>query len=129
MREVPDYWRIADDVIADVRGKKLKPGDKLPSIAELRDRYDLVIIDSPPVLPVTDPLIIARHVDGVVAVVRCESTTRTELQRAMTLLRQGDTNILGVILNEVDARQERYDYNSEYYTYRAADPGTEPARC
>ncbi|MEU7711918.1 winged helix-turn-helix domain-containing protein [Micromonospora chalcea] len=39
MREVPDYWRIADDVIADVRGTKLKPGDKLPSIAELRDRY------------------------------------------------------------------------------------------
>ncbi|MGC4892473.1 winged helix-turn-helix domain-containing protein [Micromonospora sp. DT31] len=39
MREVPDYWRIADDVIADVSGKKLKPGDKLPSIAELRARY------------------------------------------------------------------------------------------
>lgn len=98
------------------------------TLSELRDRYDLVIIDSPPVLPVTDPLIVARNVDGVVAVVRCESTTRTELQRAMSLLRQGDTNILGVILNEVDARQERYDYNAEYYTYRAAEPGTEPAR-
>lgn len=98
------------------------------ALSELRERYDLVIVDSPPVLPVTDPLIVARHVDGVVAVVRCESTTRTELQRAMSLLRQGDTNILGVILNEVDARQERYDYNAEYYTYRATDTGTEPAR-
>ncbi|MEO3778821.1 winged helix-turn-helix domain-containing protein [Micromonospora sp. B11E3] len=39
MPEVPDYWRIADDVIADVRADKLKPGDKLPSIAELRQRY------------------------------------------------------------------------------------------
>ncbi|MFI7211208.1 winged helix-turn-helix domain-containing protein [Micromonospora maritima] len=39
MREVPDYWRIADDVIADVRSKKLTPGDKLPSIAELRENY------------------------------------------------------------------------------------------
>ncbi|MEU5941143.1 winged helix-turn-helix domain-containing protein [Micromonospora sp. NPDC047548] len=39
MREVPDYWRIADDVIADVRSKKLKPGDRLPSIAELRENY------------------------------------------------------------------------------------------
>ncbi|MGC4789209.1 winged helix-turn-helix domain-containing protein [Micromonospora sp. DT178] len=39
MREVPDYWRIADDVIADVRSKKLKPGDRLPSIAELRSSY------------------------------------------------------------------------------------------
>ncbi|MEU7754906.1 winged helix-turn-helix domain-containing protein [Micromonospora sp. NPDC049171] len=41
MREVPDYWRIADDVIADVSSKKLKPGEKLPSIAELRVRYDV----------------------------------------------------------------------------------------
>lgn len=39
MREVPDYWRIADDVIADVRSNKLKPGAKLPSIAELRETY------------------------------------------------------------------------------------------
>ncbi|GIJ09338.1 winged helix-turn-helix domain-containing protein [Micromonospora andamanensis] len=41
MREVPDYWRIADDVIADVESKKLKPGDRLPSIAELRATYDV----------------------------------------------------------------------------------------
>jgi capsular exopolysaccharide synthesis family protein len=98
------------------------------TLAELRERYDLVVIDSPPVLPVTDPLLLARHVDGVVVVARCDSTTRGELQRAMGLLRQGDTNILGVILNEVDTRQERYDYNAEYYTYRASDTGTEPAR-
>ncbi|MGC1212824.1 MAG: winged helix-turn-helix domain-containing protein [Micromonospora sp.] len=39
MREVPDYWRIADDVIADVRSKKLKPGDRLPAISELREKY------------------------------------------------------------------------------------------
>jgi DNA-binding GntR family transcriptional regulator len=41
MREVPDYWRIADDVIADVRSKKLKPGDRLPSIADLRETYSV----------------------------------------------------------------------------------------
>ncbi|WBB80151.1 winged helix-turn-helix domain-containing protein [Micromonospora sp. WMMD882] len=39
MREVPDYWRIADDVIADVRSKKLKPRGELPSIADLRETY------------------------------------------------------------------------------------------
>jgi capsular exopolysaccharide synthesis family protein len=98
------------------------------TLAELRDRFDLVVIDSPPVLPVTDPLLIARHVDGVVVVTRCDSTTRGELQRAMSLLRQGDTNLLGVILNEVDTRQERYAYNAEYYTYRATDRESEPAR-
>ncbi|MFG2060875.1 winged helix-turn-helix domain-containing protein [Micromonospora sp. NPDC048871] len=41
MREVPDYWRIADDVIADVKSKKLKPGDRLPSIADTRATYNV----------------------------------------------------------------------------------------
>lgn len=88
-------------------------------LSELRDRFDIVIVDTPPVLPVTDPLIIAREVDGVVLVTRCEATTRGEVQRALTQLAKGDTNLLGVVLNEVDARQERYAYNSSYYTYRA----------
>ncbi len=88
-------------------------------LSELRDRFDLVIVDTPPVLPVTDPLIIAREVDGVILVTRCEATTRGEVQRSLAQLAKGDTNILGVVLNEVDARQERYAYNSSYYTYRA----------
>ncbi|MEO3748210.1 winged helix-turn-helix domain-containing protein [Plantactinospora sp. B5E13] len=41
MPEMPDYWRIADEIIADVRSGRLKPGDKLPSIAELRAQYDV----------------------------------------------------------------------------------------
>ncbi|MBK8234072.1 MAG: polysaccharide biosynthesis tyrosine autokinase [Deltaproteobacteria bacterium] len=97
------------------------------ALAELRDRFDVVIVDTPPVLPVTDPLIISREVDGVVVVTRCESTTRGELQRTLAQLAKSDTNILGVVLNEVDARQERYAYNSAYYTYRANEAENEPA--
>ncbi len=97
------------------------------ALADLRDRFDVVIVDTPPVLPVTDPLIIAREVDGVIVVTRCESTTRGELQRTLGQLAKGDTNLLGVVLNEVDARQERYDYNSAYYTYRANETEHEPA--
>jgi capsular exopolysaccharide synthesis family protein len=97
------------------------------ALVDLRDRFDIVIVDTPPVLPVTDPLIIAREVDGVIVVTRCESTTRGELQRTLAQLAKGDTNLLGVVLNEVDARQERYDYNSAYYTYRASETEHEPA--
>ena len=96
-------------------------------LAELRERVDVIIVDSPPVLPVTDPLILARQVDGVVLVTRCDQTTRGELQRALGQLTQADANILGVVLNEVDARQEGYDYHTAYYTYRAHETGTEPA--
>ncbi len=96
-------------------------------IADLSERFDVVIIDSPPVLPVTDPIVLARQVDGLVVVARCQSTTRSELQRALTQLRQGDTNLLGVVLNEVDTRQERQGYNLEYYAYHARETGPEHA--
>lgn len=96
-------------------------------LGELKERFDLVIIDSPPVLPVTDPLILAGQADAVVVVTRCDSTTRGELQRALTQLGQADANLMGVILNEVDTRQERYEYGGDYYTYRAPAAGSEPA--
>lgn len=96
-------------------------------LGELRERFDLVVVDSPPVLPVTDPLILAGHADAVVLVTRCDSTTRGELQRALSQLGQADANIMGVILNEVDTRQERYDYHGDYYTYRAPATGSDSA--
>jgi len=87
-------------------------------MAGLRERFDVVIIDSPPTLPVTDPLILAPQVDGVIMVARCRATTRFDIQRALTQLRKGDNNLLGVILNELDGRSEGRRYGSEYYTYR-----------
>ena len=86
-------------------------------LAELGERFDLVVLDTPPVLPVTDPLILARLADGVVIVARCQSTTRSELQRAISTLRRSEGNLLGVILNEVDARREADGYGVGYYAY------------
>jgi polysaccharide biosynthesis transport protein len=94
-------------------------------LAELREQFNVVIIDSPPVMPVADPLILAPQVDGVIVVSRCNRTTRGELQRALEQLRRSEANLLGVVLNEVDARQDRYDYGGGYYTYRARDTGTD----
>lgn len=93
-------------------------------LVDLRERFDVVILDSPPVLPVADPLILAGKVDGVVVVTRCDQTTRGELQRALSQLAQGDANMLGVVLNEVDARTERYDYGGGYYSYRPRERET-----
>ena len=86
-------------------------------IGELRERFEVILIDSPPVLPVTDPVILARIVDGVIIVARCQATSRAELQRAISSLRQGDTNLLGVVLNEVDPRSESSGYRVGYYAY------------
>ncbi len=90
-------------------------------LGQLRERFDLIIFDSPPVLPVTDPLIIAREVDGVIAVARCSVTHRGELVAALGELRRSETNILGAVLNVVDPREDSrgYSASSYYYEYRA----------
>jgi succinoglycan biosynthesis transport protein ExoP len=87
-------------------------------LAELRERFDVVIIDSPPVLPVVDALLLARVVDGVVLVARCRSSSRLDVQRALSLLRQRDTHLLGLVLNEVDVRRDLDKYAGEYYRVR-----------
>ncbi|MCB9715197.1 MAG: polysaccharide biosynthesis tyrosine autokinase [Myxococcales bacterium] len=74
-------------------------------IEQLRQRYDVVIFDSPPVLPVADPLILARAVDGVVLVPRAGRTTQGQLMRTLELLRRTGTRVLGMVLNEVDERR------------------------
>jgi capsular exopolysaccharide synthesis family protein len=86
-------------------------------LADLKREFDVIVIDSPPVLPVADPMIMAPEVDGIVLVTRCQSTTRTELQEAVATLGQGDSNILGVVLNEVDPRAGGGRYSAGYYAY------------
>jgi Mrp family chromosome partitioning ATPase len=86
-------------------------------LAKLRERFDVVIIDSPPVLPVVDALLIARQVDGVVLVARAGSTTQHDVQQGLSLLRQRDTNLLGLVLNDVDLRREHGRYGAAYYRY------------
>ncbi len=94
-------------------------------IEHLRQRFDVVIFDTPPIFPVIDPLVLARRVDGVVLVARCQSTSRLDVQRSLSLLQQRDTNLLGVVLNEVDPRGEDGKYSSEYYTYRSREAVTQ----
>lgn len=95
---------------------------------DVRDRYDVVIVDTPPVLPVADPLIVARQIDAVIVVGRVGTTTRTEVHGAIAQLARGDTNIVGVVLNEVEPRPDRYQ-DAAYYVYREVEPesAAEPA--
>lgn len=87
------------------------------TLATLRRRFDVIIIDSPPVLPVVDPVVIAGVADAVIMVARCRTTTREQLRVALTELRQVDTNILGVVLNDLSDsdREGGYTYAQSYY--------------
>jgi succinoglycan biosynthesis transport protein ExoP len=82
--------------------------------------FDWVIIDTPPVLAVTDAVIIAPYVSGLVFVVGAEMTRRTHAARAIETIQTGRPNIIGAVLNRVDLNRNRY-YYSRYYGYHYKD--------
>lgn len=75
---------------------------------------DIVLIDSPPVLPVTDALVLFRHVDATLLVFAAGKTTRKEAEAALAKVRQVDGPVVGAVLNGVKA-QDVYRYR---YSYR-----------
>ena len=91
--------------------------------ASLRERFDLVLIDSPPVLPVTDAAILSRHADATLMLAAAGQTRRGDLHRAVEKLDQVGTKILGLVLNKVSRQTGRsygYSYGYSYKPYRAA---------
>jgi capsular exopolysaccharide synthesis family protein len=78
--------------------------------------FDWVIIDTPPVLAVTDAVIVGRLVSGVVFVVGSEMTRRVHAQRALEILMAGRPMTIGTVLNRVDFRRNKY-YYARYYGY------------
>ena len=79
--------------------------------------FDWVVIDTPPVLAVTDAVIIAQKVGGVVFVVGSEMTRRVHAERALETLQNGRARGIGVVLNRVDFDRNKY-YYSRYYGYQ-----------
>lgn len=82
-------------------------------ISELRIRFDVVIIDSPPLLPVTDAALLASIADGVILVVRHGKTSREQVRAAVERLESVGSRILGVVLNMTPARaagKDAYGY-------------------
>lgn len=90
-------------------------------IATLAERYDLVIFDAPPVLAVSDPLVIGQKVDATLMVVRHLVTTKAELQNALKSLASVSIKPSGVVLNAYDASRSRYGrYGSKYGAHYGA---------
>jgi capsular exopolysaccharide synthesis family protein len=82
----------------------------------LGERYDHIVIDSPPLLKVTDPVILSTMVDGVILVVHGGKSTREVVKRTRHELSMAGAKIFGVVLNNVDARDEGYNsYSYEAY--------------
>lgn len=79
--------------------------------------YNFILIDTPPVLGIADPLIVSRKTDGVILVVKAGKTPKEAAQEAKRLLRGVNAKILGAVLNSIDEAAFRYSNYYNYYRY------------
>lgn len=93
----------------------------------LRPRFDMIIIDTPPLLPVTDAAVVAAVADGVVVVVRYGKTTRVQLSNAIRSLESVDARVLGCVLNMRPARLSSAQGGYDGYGYYKDDQSAGPA--
>ena len=121
-----------------VAGLDLIPGGAIPPnpaelllslstrdwLQRLQDQYDLVLIDTPPVLAVSDACVLAQRTGTVLLVARAETTTLGELQETAKRLTQAGGSVRGVVFNGLDFKR-RYGYGYGY-RYQRYDYGTPP---
>lgn len=89
------------------------------TLDELKEKFDYVFVDTPPVLPAVDSRLIAEHVDGIVLIARAEQTKVRSLKSTVDLLRSLDLHITGIILNHADRKYNQLYYYSygRYHSY------------
>jgi polysaccharide biosynthesis transport protein len=83
-------------------------------LAQLRDQYDHIVVDTPPSLSVTDAVVLSPRADAVVLVIRSGQTTKQALRRSRDILAQVSAKVVGVLLNAVDLSSPDYYYYYEY---------------
>ena len=106
------------------KGGTANPQDLLSSqqmrsfLERMRARYDLIVLDAPPVLAVSDPIILSHFVDTTIYLVRWETTPRPIVTGAVRMLRANGGEIAGVVLSRVNARKHAtYGYGDNGYYY------------
>lgn len=98
---------------------ELLGSDAMSKLLTLTEReFDYVIIDTPPVIPVTDAVIVAAQTGGAIVVSRSGVARRSQVESSIEILEAGKADTLGLVLNDVNLRtkSDRYGYYSEYTT-------------
>ncbi len=136
-----DYFlnqRPVDEILLDsgTPGLRILPAGLIPPnpaeligspamaelIEDLKARFDLVILDSPPCSLGLEVAALGSRVDGVAFVVKAHSTPRTVVRKALEKLEQFHGNIVGIVLNGLDPSSEDLDGRYGYYGYGAREP-------
>ena len=119
---------LSPDNPSELLAKSALPG----ILGEARDHYDLIVIDSPPILAVSDPSVLSPHTDGMLLVVRMNKNRRPTIMRTRETLRAHGVRLYGVVANGFDAAAAEgagyhYDEYRSYYSESESTPtGSNP---
>jgi polysaccharide biosynthesis transport protein len=119
LQPVPNQERLlvlASGPLPPNPAELLSSGRTADLLRNLASQADIVLIDSPPVLPVTDSLVLSQRVDATVLVSSAHSTTRKAVHRAAEMLHQVNAPLVGAVLNGVSEESGYGGYSARYYT-------------
>jgi succinoglycan biosynthesis transport protein ExoP len=95
---------------------ELLGSDKMKQILTLvAGSFDFVVIDSPPILPVSDSILLSTIVDGVVVIVNSAKTAKQQIRVACARLKYARSKLFGIVLNKVNLQSPEYKYYKNYY--------------
>jgi capsular exopolysaccharide synthesis family protein len=114
---VPNLWTIYSGPSSDHPAELMASPKMEELLTGLEARFDVIVIDTPPSVALSDAVTLSRRVDGIVLVVKEQSVSRAVVKQTIDTFRQVEANIIGVILNHVDLQRSGSKYKY-YYAYR-----------
>jgi len=101
---------------------ELLSSNKTQKLLELlKKRYDIIILDSPPLIGVSDSLILSKFTSGTLIITKFAKTTYDILSRCIKSLKDINANLFGIVINAVDQKKSDYYYYSNYYYQEPED--------
>ncbi|HVB81630.1 MAG TPA: polysaccharide biosynthesis tyrosine autokinase [Candidatus Binataceae bacterium] len=113
--DIDSLWLLASGSVPPNPSELVGSEKMRETLNELVSQFDIVILDSPPILPVTDGILLSTMVDGVVLVVNSSKTAKQHVRAACAKLAFARAKVFGVLLNEVDVNSQHYQYYRRYY--------------
>ncbi|RLK63781.1 polysaccharide biosynthesis tyrosine autokinase [Atopobacter sp. AH10] len=113
LSDIPNLYYLTCGVIPPNPSELLSTTRMVDTMDQLKQVFDLIIFDNPPVLSVTDAQIMSTQTDGTIFVIPYGQARKDEVKKAAKLLEQVNANVLGAVMNFVDKQDDHYYYYGE----------------
>ena len=115
---IPNLYVLTSGPVAPNPSELLASQNMVDILEELKQHFDYVLVDTPPIMPVTDAAVVSAKVDGTILVIASGAVSPSIAVEAKTRLEQAGAHLLGVVLNKVDVgANSHYGYGYGYYYY------------